>query len=361
MRILFSTRILSQATRAVVLLPFVALAFACEPNYATPYGFRKTQQVPTRRKMNIRNITRKDISDLLHVLRVAGAHGHREWQTDDETGLLTAVSNGRLDPDLGRWAIAYQSGSPIGYALVEPELNIGRVLIGLATMPGNDDALAHLLENGIERAKTLANGNDFEIHVAVRDTEPQAVRDALLHSNFHIFRTAFKMRVNSVDVALRYTALPTGLTMRDADLSNSNEVAQVTKLHNDSFIGSWGFSPNTVEEISGRAAADADRIGFAPIIVVERDADGELIAYIWITISDGDGRVEMVGVTPEMRGTGLGWATFNVGATALLENGANTLSLDVDSLNPPARRIYEAAGYRTYSEVDYYGLSIASG
>lgn len=43
MRILFSYRMLSFAIGTVVLLPFVALAFASvHTNYATRYGFRKT-------------------------------------------------------------------------------------------------------------------------------------------------------------------------------------------------------------------------------------------------------------------------------------------------------------------------------
>ena len=43
MRILFSCRILSQAIGIVVLLPFVALAFAyVQNNYATRYEIRKT-------------------------------------------------------------------------------------------------------------------------------------------------------------------------------------------------------------------------------------------------------------------------------------------------------------------------------
>ena len=59
-----------------------------------------------------------------------------------------------------------------------------------------------------------------------------------------------------------------------------------------------------------------------------------------------------------MRGRRLGWAIFNASVERLIDHGATTLSLDVDSENPPARRIYESAGYRTYSEVDYYGLDI---
>ena len=46
---------------------------------------------------------------------------------------------------------------------------------------------------------------------------------------------------------------------------------------------------------------------------------------------------------------------------ALSLNGATSLVLDVDSQNPPARRIYESVGYRTYAQVRYFGLEIVKG
>ena len=67
----------------------------------------------------------------------------------------------------------------------------------------------------------------------------------------------------------------------------------------------------------------------------------------------------MVGVDPKMRGQRLGWTIFNAGVEQLIAHGATTLVLDVDSENPPARRIYESAGYSTYSEVNYFGLDVA--
>ncbi len=308
--------------------------------------------------MHIRTISRNDVVDLLAVLRSVGPHGHREWATDSETSLLATLDNPRLDPDLSGWSIAYERDRPIGYSLVESELNIGRMIVGLAAVAGHNDALGGLLLDGVERAIAVADENRFEIHIAVRDTDASSVVDALETSNFTVVRTVLKMRVDVSDLKLRDGEVPTGSTIRDADMSDTGEAFVVTDLHNACFGGSWGFSPNTVEEIMGRAATDADRNGFAPIIVLEDEADGILSAYNWITLNKGDGRVEMVGVHPSMRGRRSGWAIFNAGVKRLIDHGATTLSLDVDSENPPARRIYESAGYRTYSEVDYYGLEI---
>lgn len=310
--------------------------------------------------MEIRTITRADAPELLEILRAVGPHGHREWPTDDETSFTATLENPRLDPDLGGWSIAYDGEKAVGYALAEPELNIGRVLVGLAAISGNEQALEPLLADGVEKAKVIADRREFEVHVAVRDSEPSTINGIIEAAEFDVVRTVLKMRVDVSEVELKAASVPDGSLVRDAVMTDSEEATAITALHNACFIGSWGFSPNTVEEIVSRTAADAERNGFAPIVVMENEDDGALTAYNWITLDEGDGRVEMVGVRPTVRGAGLGWTIFNAGIRRLIANGATRLVLDVDSENPPARRIYESAGYRTYSEVRYYGLEIVN-
>ena len=311
--------------------------------------------------MQIRTITRKYAPDLLEILRIAGPHGHREWPTSDAAALLATLDNPRLDPDLGRWSMAFQDGNAVGYSLVEPELNIGRILVGLAGVDDGPDALKGLLADGIERATNLADLDRFEIHVAVRDSEPAIISDILNSADFEVVRIVLKMRVDAGMLALRRSTVPRGSTLREADMLNDAEAKAVTDLHNACFVDSWGFSPNTVDEIVGRAAIDSDRNGFAPILILESEETDGLEAYIWVTLNDDDGRVEMVGVAPDLRGAGLGWTIFNAGVERLMANGATKLVLDVDSENPPARRIYESVGYRTYAQVRYFGLEIAKG
>ena len=308
--------------------------------------------------MEIRNITRQHVSHLFQILRLAGPHGHREWPTDDVAGLLSALDNPRLDPDAGRWAIAYLDGKPIGYSLVEPELNIGRILLGIAVLPEYlRDILPDLLQHTIERAVALADNAQCELHIAIRDNEPLILPETIGASNFEPIREVLKMRVSVENIKLQKSTLPYSQTLRTADMSDITEAHAVTDLHNACFSDSWGFSPNTVDEIIGRAATDAERNGFPPISVITNHANSALSAYIWTTLTDNDGRIEMVGVSPEMRGSGLGRAIFNAGVHHLISNGAEILSLDVDAENPPARRLYETAGYQVYSRVRYHSLT----
>ncbi len=305
--------------------------------------------------MKIRCMTRADVRDLIEILRAVGPHGHREWPTEDETQLVRALNNPRLDPNSGGWSIAFEHGAPLGYSLVEEELNIGRIIIGVATLPSAQQALPPLLKHSIEHALAACE-DEFELHLAIRDSEPAHVTEAVKSAHFKVVSTVLKMRVPA-DTCKRKPVEPyLGVEVDELDIHDFNAARAVTDLHNACFSGSWGFSPNTVDEISARAIADAERCGFSPILVA-RDRDNVLVAYIWTTMNDWDGRIEMVGVRPAARGTGLGWFTFNAGVEHLLMHGAQTLSLDVHSQNQPARRIYESAGFKTYQNVRYYGRS----
>ena len=308
--------------------------------------------------MQIRTITRDEVGRLLRILTHAGPHGHREWALDGEDALLAMLDNPRLSIESGNWIVAIDDDAMPGYALVEPEMNIGRIIVGVATAPPCMDAYVALLHNGIERAKSIADGVDFEVQVAVRDTETPWIARTLEVKGFRVVRTVLKMQVDTEDVRLKQGSIPYQYAVRDADMTDAAEAVSVTELHNACFTGSWGFSPNTVEEIVSRTSVDLQRNGFAPIVVLEDEVEGTICGYNWITLNEGDGRVEMVGVHPRLRGKGLGWAIFNAGIKRLIQNDATTLSLDVDSQNPPARKIYESAGYRTYSKANYYGLQV---
>ena len=312
--------------------------------------------------MEIRTITRRNISELLKILTVAGPHGHREWALDGRESLLAMLDNPRLSIDSGCWRMAYEDdGAPVGYALVEPELNIGRIILGVVSLFDSDAVYKALLRDAIARAKAIAAQDRFELHVAVRESESDMIARSLRMAGFNVVRTVLKMQVDAEDVKLGRGAISPEYAIRDADMTDPDEAKAVTDLHNACFTGSWGFSPNTVEEITGRTSADRQRNGFPPIVVIEDEISGELSAYNWITLNEGEGRVEMVGVAPHLRGKRLGWAIFSAGVNRLIQHDAETLVLDVDSDNPPARRIYETAGYRTYSEVRYYGLDVAKG
>ena len=144
--------------------------------------------------MQIRTMTREDVGSLLTLLTHTGPHGHREWNLDGEEGLLSALDNPRLSIESGNWRIAYYDGDLVGYGLVETELNIGRIIVGIATVHGNELIYETLLRDAVARAKAIADRDRFEVHVAVRDTEPEMVAQSLQSADFTVVRTVLKMR-----------------------------------------------------------------------------------------------------------------------------------------------------------------------
>ena len=76
--------------------------------------------------------------------------------------------------------------------LAEPELNIGRVLVGLAAIGGDEHALESLLAHGVKKAKMMADRREFEVHVAVRDSEPGIVNEILDAAEFDVVQDRFE-------------------------------------------------------------------------------------------------------------------------------------------------------------------------
>ena len=311
--------------------------------------------------MDIHPISWEEIPILLRILRSVPPHGHRDWSVNDETELRSTLDNHRLSPDLGRWSIAFVDGDEAGYSLTEPELNIGRVIVGVATIAENESLHAQLLEDGVRRARSIAGAKQIEVHIAVRDNELDHAHDAVVNMGFHRIRSVLKMRTAIECLTYEPQICPElneDFAIEPLDLSNPYQMSDLISLHNACFRDSWGFSPNSVDEISSRVSADAERCGCDPILIVTARDTNEMVAYIWTSYQDSDGRIEMVGVHPSKRGGGLGRKVFDVGAAHLIDMGAQTLSLDVDSVNASARHIYESAGFQTYSEVAYYSLAI---
>ena len=138
------------------------------------------------------------------------------------------------------------------------------------------------------------------------------------------------------------------------NLESDQEVTALTRLHNRCFEGSWGFSPNTVSEIKERVNNDYERTRVAPILLMRHEGFQDPIAYVWTTLSETVGRIEMIGVSPDNRGTGLGRSLFQAGVRHLTDHGARSIDLEVDAENDVAVTLYESAGLAVYSQTTFH-------
>jgi mycothiol synthase len=134
---------------------------------------------------------------------------------------------------------------------------------------------------------------------------------------------------------------PQGYTSR---LMEPGDVKAVTELQNTAFTGSWGYSPNTPQEIRYRIYELYDKPD--GIWVLTRGK--ALVAYCW-THEEGPGQpgiVGMVGVAPSDQGQGLGRSITGVAIDHLLASGTRQVDITVDDQNAPALRLYRRLGFQ---------------
>lgn len=306
----------------------------------------------------IRKMSRLDVPALFEVISKLPPHGHRSWRVADADQLDATLSESRISPENGAWSLAFRGDEPCGYSLTEPELNIGRIVIGCAVTEGNEDFHPVMLSDAVARAEDIADDDSIQMQIAVKRLEPDYVKSNVASVGFEPVREFVKMRARSQLIASHAADGGDGGTVLRARLEDEDEISAVTDLHNLCFEGSWGFSPNTYDEISERVNNDYDRTGVLPILTTNGGGHLDPNAYVWTTLHELDGRIEMIGVAPSKRGQGLGRQIFFAGVRHLIEHGAETISLEVDAQNTAAINLYESVGLIEYSQTVYYGKSV---
>jgi len=133
------------------------------------------------------------------------------------------------------------------------------------------------------------------------------------------------------------------------------EEEELAVLQNKIFSGSWGFNPNTVEEIQYYLHLTGCRIDEVMCI----EAKGRKIGYVWLHKLPKDNgrihmRIHMLGVDPEFRGEELGKKLLQTAIYQMDKQGAKTVELTVDSENTPAVSLYDSLGFKLKSRSVWY-------
>jgi mycothiol synthase len=299
--------------------------------------------------LHLRNFKWTDIAALSDLLNKAGPHGHRDCPRGVDE-LRALLEYPRVQPKRNM-VLAISGDDTLGYAIVEPEKNIGRSVIGLATAPDDSSATKKLLDWAVNRAGEEAP----LVHLAVRDHE-SALSGSLGHQNWTKVRKYLKLVSKSV-VSPAPALLPDGFTART--MLGLNEVPELTYLQNESFKSHFGYSPNTEDEI--KASLLASGAGVHDVVMIH-DSHEQLVAYCWTVTSDRSGsaigRIGMTGVLPRVRKIGLGRAIAEAGFNHLVRQRVGSIELDVDSGNAPALRIYSSLGFSKSSELNWWEQSL---
>ena len=244
--------------------------------------------------------------------------------------------------------IAELDGSSVGFALVAPELPIGRtVASGGVTQSHRNQGIGRiLLDSAIKHAEALRASI---LHVQVASDSP-AGQHLLESRGFRSVRTYYDMQWKGDGVPR--PELPSGFGIRS--LVEGKDEEALTLLQNAAFGDSWGFCPNTVEEIEARLKfKTCDPAGV--ILVTHGDRLG---GYNWTFSTTAPnssiGWIAMTGVHPDYRGQGIGRAAVLAGMRYLSGRGVRTIDLEVDERNAPAIELYHSTGFHKVQQTLWY-------
>ncbi|MCH8063176.1 MAG: GNAT family N-acetyltransferase [Chloroflexi bacterium] len=283
------------------------------------------------------------ITDLFN--RINGLDGsERAWGEEYMRQFLSLPS---CDPEQHCF-LALNDSNPVGFLLVSYEEPIGRTVAsgGVLEDYRNRGIGRELLTTAVSHARELGVS---VLHIEA-SSESGSANHLLMSEGFNIVKRFWQMQWKGDEAPA--VDVPDGFALRPFRLGEDEEA--LTELQNTAFGENWGFSPNTVEQITARVRlTPGDPEG---IILV---MDGERVAaYDWTLQSLGAagsiGWISMTGVHPDYRGKGLGTLVVTAGINHLKANGVDTVELEVDSDNVPARELYLKLGFKKLRETTWY-------
>jgi len=248
--------------------------------------------------------------------------------------------------------VAEARGKVIGYMNVTPELGIGRVVLNCLVHPEyRRKGLATRLYYDAERRASSLGARVVQGGIPGDNV---AARNLLSRLGFRLARRFLELRLELSEVEMvdaKHIAL-------DCRPLRRGEEDRLVEIQNRSFAGTWGYHPNTVEEIAYRVGL-SDSCAEGIILVYEV---GQPVGYCWATIGvEGNtapgtrkGRIHMLGVVPEYRGKGLGRRALLAGLSYLGGRGIEVVEVTVDSENKKARALYESVGFKIWSTTTWY-------
>ncbi len=138
----------------------------------------------------------------------------------------------------------------------------------------------------------------------------------------------------------------------------AGDAALLATVQNRIFTGSWGFCPNSPEDI--RYFFRLTQSKWQDILMIREKE--KIIGYSWLhpVIREGKAidkrkwRLHMFGIDPEFQTKGWGKKLFQACIGHLRKKEGTSLELTVDSENTPAVHLYKSAGFRIRSREFWY-------
>jgi mycothiol synthase len=244
----------------------------------------------------------------------------------------------------------------VGFIHIIPELITKRVLIDCLVHPEHRrrGLAKQLLTYALHRAKEL---KVTAARVSAKQGNATA-KQVLSRLGFRAVRRLLELRLALDETCFSEVTHP-NYSFRHLPPAEEDKLAQI---QNRCFAGTWGYNPNTTEEIiyslnlSHGSPEDV-------ILICEGD---KLVGYCWnkinceVEAANGEqrGRIFMLGVDPDYRSRGIGKIALREGLAYLKNKGVRLVELEVDSENKVARTLYRSVGFKKWSSILWYEKAI---
>ncbi len=250
--------------------------------------------------------------------------------------------------------VAEADGEVVGYVDVIVELKLGRAVVAGYVEPGKRRrGFGGALYRQAEKRARQAGAGVVQVNVNEKNRE---VAGVLVRHGFAVVR-------RFVEMDLDLSVLPAEAAASRYPIRGmaDGEAGRLADIQNRSFDGSWGFSPNTVEEITHNTSGGPEARDNVRLAI-----DGERVAgYCWMVRQrsgeddEPRGRVTMIGVDPDYRGQGIGRDLLRAGLAHAKDGGLRTVRLTVDDENRTAHNLYLSMGFVEGEAGVWYEKSLA--
>lgn len=238
-----------------------------------------------------------------------------------------------------------EGGNLLGYCLVHHEEPIRRMILEPKVVPQVEGSSSEkeLILRALSKAEEHGPG---VIHVCV--PIPSPVASFLTGLGFTFARSYDDMVWDRKE--LLPVQLPDGFMVRSF---KPGDAPLLTEAQNSAFAMSWGFCPNTVDQIEYRTSmVNTSHQGISFLM------DGESTAgYCWTCTVPVNGAIRgmigMIGVVPDYQGKGISRSILVAGMESLRAQNVADIGLQVDSTNTPGVRLYTSVGFQKVGQLNW--------
>ncbi|MBW3631905.1 MAG: GNAT family N-acetyltransferase [Chloroflexi bacterium] len=264
-----------------------------------------------------------------------------------------------LDLEHDAWVAVAPDGAFAGYGYVKDRQHV-RLDVEIYVHPGRygqgiGTTLVRLTESRAREHIALAPpGTRVVVNTWLNALNPQA-RSLLEREGYSPVRYYYRMEIDFSE-GPSAASWPDGITLRrgkaDEDLRAFYETTE------EAMADHWGHVAIPFEEWRERR----ERSHFDPSLWFLVLDDGEPVAAVLCSISDGIGWIDTLAVRRSWRRHGLGFALLTHAFRELYGRGMRRFALGVDAESPTgATRLYEQAGMRIGQQYATYGKELRAG